>query len=1069
MVRILHLEDNALDASLIRYTLEDERIDCEIRVVDTRGDFVRCLEEEEYDVVFADYTLPKFTALDALEIMRERGIRTPVLLISGTIGEEFAVRSLKAGATDYVLKDHLTRLGPAVRRALAEYDQRRRQAEAEAEIQRQSELFEVVEKMAFLGTFTWDLKSPYLYWSPGMHVIYETDASHLRPTVETLLAAVHVDDRQRVTQALEKARVQGGTVPLAFRLLVSGGRIKHVSCRLDAIPGPEGPEQVVGVLQDVTRTKQAELALQASEENYRRLNQDLESRVQARTRELHQTNASLQIEIDERRRIEAELNNIHHAIDDVIWSFNLVEGRISYLSPSAARLFGLSLAELDRAIKQRDLGLLIHAADQKRVFSYFSRLEPGQEWDFQFRVHSHQRKDIHIVRIRAKLSLDAAGKPVRIDGIATDITERVRAEDQLKASEQRYRTLFNSAPDAIISMDISSGAIIAVNRRAVELLGTTEDRLLGTPFAGVFPLASRETVMTSFGRYLHENRPFSLPPDLLPLRLSGPGGRSIPVEASPSKFWLEDRQVLSCFFRDVRQRLEQEEAIRDLQEKYRLISENTLDIILLYSPEGILQYISPSVEEVLGIPPEGFLGKNLMTLYTPQPQRQARILERGILPLTRKEVAQTSLILPIFDARGQLRLFDVQTRPINGPGGQLRYLLSRCRDVTDRERAYQQVKEREVQYRLISENMSDLITTNSPKGELLWVSPSSREVLGWTPEEMQGRHIYAFIHPEDQPAVRRETWRLLRRRIETMVVSYRLRHRDDSYLWVETIAKRVLDTQGRLNSLQTSTRDISERKQAEEETRRALMRERELNELKSHFVSVASHQFRTPLTVIQSNMQLLRSQVDKQPTPVFGKIVDRIEKETRRLTNLMNDVLILGRLDAHRLEPRREEVNPVEVVRALIREQFAGQVDGREVEVRVEGEVRSIQVDPKLFEHTLSNLLSNAFKYSPGARAPILTLVFETGGVSVRVQDFGIGIPAEDQAHLFQSFYRARNTRSIQGTGLGLAIAREFTHLNGGALWFESQEGQGATFVLNLPYTNTHEVGKPPDPVWKNG
>ncbi|RMG66931.1 MAG: PAS domain S-box protein, partial [Bacteroidetes bacterium] len=813
-----------MDARLIRYALEDEGIACDIKVVDTKAAFIESLEQESFDLIFADFSLPTFNAIDALGWVRERGIRTPVLLISGVIGEEFAVKSLKAGATDYVLKDHLARLAPAVRRTLAEYQQRRKQLDAEAEIQRQSELFGLVEKMVQLGTFTWEADGAGLYWSPGLYAIYEWGDRSAPPTLDALMGPVHPQDRPLLAEALSSAREQGGSLPISFRLQLSDQRTKYIFCQLEAPSQAAGPRRVVGVMQDVTRTKQTENALQRSERNFRRLSEDLERRVQERTRELHDSNASLQLEIEERRRIEAQLNNIHESIDDVIWSFSVEEGRVNYLSPSATRLFGLTAEQVEGLKTLQDLECLVYPEDRDKVVQAFLEGNAEKGWDFGFRLVNQSDESIHMVRVRAKQSVDERGG-LRFDGITTDISERVRAEKRLKASEHRYRTLFDSAPDAIISMDIQSGNIIAVNHKAVELLGRSESHLRAMAFAEVFAPAARAAVMDAFGAYIG-GASFRLPAGVLPLRLAAAGGQLIPVEVSPSKFWLGDRQVLSCFFRDVRERLEQEEAIRDLQEKYRLISENTLDILLLFTPDGALQYASPSLAEVLGSPVEAFLGKNILEQYSPQAGRQAWIRRAAIEPLLAGGKGQTSLILPVFDARGDLRLFDVQTRPIRDTDGKVQYLLSRCRDVTDRERAYQQVKEREAQYRLISENMSDLITINTLRGKLIWVSPSVQEVLGCAPEDILGLKALTFVHPEDRRRLEREMRRLIRREVDMPIISYRLRHQSGDYRWVETSAKGIFDEAGQLQNIQTSTRDISERKQAEEETRRALARER---------------------------------------------------------------------------------------------------------------------------------------------------------------------------------------------------------------------------------------------------
>ena len=223
--------------------------------------------------------------------------------------------------------------------------------------------------------------------------------------------------------------------------------------------------------------------------------------------------------------------------------------------------------------------------------------------------------------------------------------------------------------------------------------------------------------------------------------------------------------------------------------------------------------------------------------------------------------------------------------------------------------------------------------------------------------------------------------------------------------------------------------------------------------MKSRFVSTASHQFRTPLTVIRSNVELLQMQsdlMDDKLKPKFDKASERINHEVKRMTDLMDEVLILGKINAGRVpfEPKLTDV--VSICRELVNEYNGIQNDGRKVNFKIEGKQTKLNLDEKLFSHTISNLLSNALKYSEGRGNPEMTLQFNKKSLKIRVTDQGIGIPENEIDNLFQPFFRAANASETPGTGLGLAICKEYIELNGGTIEVKSEQNKGTTFNLEF-------------------
>lgn len=237
----------------------------------------------------------------------------------------------------------------------------------------------------------------------------------------------------------------------------------------------------------------------------------------------------------------------------------------------------------------------------------------------------------------------------------------------------------------------------------------------------------------------------------------------------------------------------------------------------------------------------------------------------------------------------------------------------------------------------------------------------------------------------------------------------------------------------------------------------ALEKERELNELRSQFVSMASHQFRTPLTVIQSGVELMEIYLEglqEEKQNPFKKQFKRINAEVARLQDLMTDVLVLGREEAQRTPYTPEVDDLVIFCKDLIESRYNNRYPyGRKVILFVFGKEQKVLFDKKLLDHSLENILNNAYKYSETGDIK-MSINFEYEQVKISIKDNGIGIPQNDLANLFQPFYRASNTTEIEGTGLGLPIVKEFIEKHGGSIFVESELNIGTTITVMLPLIN---------------
>jgi len=245
--------------------------------------------------------------------------------------------------------------------------------------------------------------------------------------------------------------------------------------------------------------------------------------------------------------------------------------------------------------------------------------------------------------------------------------------------------------------------------------------------------------------------------------------------------------------------------------------------------------------------------------------------------------------------------------------------------------------------------------------------------------------------------------------------------------------------------------DISQRKQAEAELQRALEREMELSELKSNFVSMVSHEFRTPLGIIQSSTELLRDFYQKMQPGERTEHLDSITRNTRRMAGMMEEILILSRLDAGKLDFQPAALDLNGFCRRLVDEVLSATNRECLIELSLTSVPLEAKADERLLAHIFTNLLSNAVKYSgPGATVSFAVECDGADAVCI-VHDHGIGISGEDQDHLFKAFHRGGNVGSRPGTGLGLLVVKRCVELHRGNVQLVSKLGEGTTVTVRLP------------------
>ncbi len=368
------------------------------------------------------------------------------------------------------------------------------------------------------------------------------------------------------------------------------------------------------------------------------------------------------------------------------------------------------------------------------------------------------------------------------------------------------------------------------------------------------------------------------------------------------------------------------------------------------------------------------------------------------------------------------------------------------------------LQESEERFRQMAENVRQVFwMTNKDSSSIIYISPAYERMWGRSCKRLYENPL-AFveaIHPEDQEKVLAAIKKQIKGEYDE---EYRIIQPNGNIRWVRDRAFPIQNETGQVYRIVGVTEDITDRKLAESEIHNALAKEKELSQLKSRFITIASHEFRTPLTTILSAAQALRAYFHKWTDEKKFSYLQYVEDAVGHMSGLLNDVLVIAKAEAGKLEFSPVEIDLVKFCSELTEEMQLSDRNQHTINFIIcsncfgvsASSVRAY-MDEKLLRHIFSNLLSNAIKYSPSDSAVQFRLTCENDYAISQIQDAGIGIPPQDQKLLFDPFHRAENVGNIPGTGLGLTIVKNSCSIHGGSISVDSEVGKGTTFTVILP------------------
>ncbi|GAB4283339.1 MAG: hypothetical protein Fur0025_13190 [Oscillatoriaceae cyanobacterium] len=498
---------------------------------------------------------------------------------------------------------------------------------------------------------------------------------------------------------------------------------------------------------------------------------------------------------------------------------------------------------------------------------------------------------------------------------------------------------------------------------------------------------------------------------------------------------------------DITERKQAEMALKRSEELYRGMVESQHDLIVRVDRLGRFTFVNDAYCACFGMPSSELIGTYFMSLVHSEDVN----LSLEVMAKLQQPPYRLSCELRLLATTG-VRWIAWEGYAIRDETGEIIEIQGVGRDITDRKQMEAAMEVTQARLRQLLSASPAIVYSRETTGELplTFISNNVKDLLGYEPQEvLADSHFWTMhVHQEDAQTIFSHIQKLQQE--GEITLEYRFLCANGTYRWLQDKVKLVKDAAGNPLEIVGAATDITYRVEAEAEIRLALAGEKELNELKSRFITTVSHEFRTPLATILSSADLLEFYAEYGGLEKSQAHIQRIQTAAIHLSNMLEEILVMGIASAGIAQFRPVPVDLEQLCRDVLEEVELSYARGRDIIFTCSGR-RAVMADPAQVRQILANLLANAFKYSPNDGGVEMDLEMGAAQVVLRIRDVGIGIPAEDLPRVFDAFYRGKNVGNIPGTGLGLAIVKKAVELHSGTITVESQPEAGATFTITLP------------------
>ena len=844
--------------------------------------------------------------------------------------------------------------------------------------------------------------------------------------------------------AVQAVQTLGVGAYVGIPLRTADGHALGAFCAIDLQPR-RWTEADVEVLTELARSAEREIQLRQAVEGVGEQAAELERRVEERTRELSDAVGRLEREVAERqeaetrlRASEAQFRELSENIRDVFWILDAATGKPLYISPAFEQVWGRPVAEL---LHQPDVYIsTIHPEDRARMAAAVERRGDGEQCE-EYRI---VRPDgsVRWVRDRAFPVAEADGSFTRLAGIAEDITQQ-------RAAREHFRALIENSSDITAVLD--ADARVSYESPSIErMLGYRPEEVVGRPAFDFVHPEDLEATRRALAEVVAE--PGAIVRLEARLRHQDGGYRAFEVTG---KNLLGHPAVAGIVVNahDVTERREAAAALRQREADYRGLFENAHDALIIMDPadERVLD-VNPRACALYGYAREELVGRSTESVSTDVGYGRERLgvtLERGVL--RNFELAQRRADGSVIRVEVTAAVVQYRGRPA---------ILSVNRDVTERLRAAQAVRESEARFRAIFESAPAGIALLDAGGRVVDGNPALQEMLGRTAPQLRGADFTAIAEPGDAEADARLLADVVAGVIPAARVERRYRHSGGGWFWTQVTLSAMRDEAGEPTCVLALVENTTERRAAEQALQEAVeqLRQSQKMEAVGRLAGGIAHDFNNLLMAMMAHLYVL--QRDPGVPDERRSNVAEIQRVAERAAGLTRQLLDFSRRQA--AAPRPLELNGVVagmhgLLERLIRDDVA-------LVLELDASPGVVEADPGQMEQVVMNLVVNAHDAIPqGGTITLSTRRAAVGEDEVRrrpylrpgeyavlaVRDSGVGIAAAELERIWEPFYTTKGVG--QGTGLGLAIVYGVVKGAGGYVWVESEPGDGAVFEVYLP------------------
>lgn len=655
--------------------------------------------------------------------------------------------------------------------------------------------------------------------------------------------------------------------------------------------------------------------------------------------------------------------------------------------------------------------------------------------------------------------------------------ERKKAEESLRHVNEILRATLEAAPVAIFDLDTRGHIKSLWNKAATQMLGWERDEVIGNYLPTV-----TEDKKEEFKYFLDLMKAGKtiMGKDVIRQRKDGS-----PIEYSlyAAPEYDENNVVIGniAVLVDITERRKAEAEFRRVM---HAIEQSPVSVIMT-NAAGEIEYVNPRFTDVTGYSKEEVLGKK------PSILKSGRMNDLEYKQLWNTISSGKEWHGEFYNKKKNEELFweAASISPVRDERGMITHYVAIKEDITEKKRVQKALKESEEQYRILITTVPDIIIRTDLNGNIIFVNETVLATFfNISEDKILGKDIISFISPEDRERAILNTKLMF---IEPLgVKEYKLKF-ENVEMDCEVNGAVLRDSEGNPNGMVYVLREITARKkaekelenyrqhleelinertkeledvnsllqeeikkqkEAEEKVKIALEKEKELSELKSKFISLASHEFRTPLTTVLSSTELLERYGREWDMNKYVNQTERIKKSVKYLTSLMDDVLTISRAESGKIKYEPAPVNIKDLCKNILDDISMLVTPKHSINYEIKVSAAKIVLDEKLFKFIVMNLLTNAIKYSPDGGPIDFNITTKRENLIIEVRDEGIGILDHEKQHLFEPFHRGNNVGDIRGTGLGMSIIKRSVDMHLGSITFESEASKGTKFTIILPF-----------------